>query len=599
MLVYWLRLLLKINLIKYLEVTKKVEIRAATYTRFSSDNQKEKSIEDQLRNCHEKAEAEGWSVVKDYNDMAMSGKLKDRPGFQQLMQDAKVGRFEILIIDDLSRLTRGIDAATLVEQLKYQGVRLVTVSDGIDSNNKSAKLEVGLKGMMNNIFLDDMKEKVHRGQMGNALSGKNTGGKSYGYKLVPVFSDTETDVYGRPAIAYSDMEVDPEQAKTINQIFDWVIDQRPYKWIANELNRLNVPTVHKGNWTTSTICGNSKDPHSGILNNPIYIGKKYWNRTEQIHDPDTGKSKSRFRDESEWVISERPDLRIISEEKWIKVKKEQERRKQKTAQKTKETGRKSSRTGAGPKFLLSGLLKCSECGGNYITVGAGVYGCGNSHRAGESVCGNKEKIKRSEIETAITDILKKGLFNPDVVQVFREEVARLVKEKKADFLPNKRKLESELQSLERKIEKLIDFIMESESPPSSIANQITKLEQRQKQINVEIQQQRDSIADIDPLVPRALEKYHELVDDLPNAVKGYIPPVRDKISKLFGGEIIVGPKPDGSLEGSVRGSFSGLLGLNQDVKINDGTLRSAFLLVWFSHLFHQYVLSIKPEYKPL
>lgn len=77
-------------------------------------------------------------------------------------------------------------------------------------------------------------------------------------------------------------------------------------------------------------------------------------------------------------------------------------------------------------------------------------------------------------------------------------------------------------------------------------------------------------------LPRALDEYKNLVSDLPNVIKGYIPPVRDKNSKLFGGEIIVGPKSDGSLEGVVRGSFSGLLGLNPNFKINDETLKALF-----------------------
>lgn len=84
------------------------------------------------------------------------------------------------------------------------------------------------------------------------------------------------------------------------------------------------------------------------------------------------------------------------------------------------------------------------------------------------------------------------------------------------------------------------------------------------------------MTDFEPLIPRALDEYKNLVSDLPNVIKGYIPPVRDKISKLFGGEIIVGPKSDGSLEGVVRGSFSGLLGLNPNFKINDETLKALF-----------------------
>lgn len=86
------------------------------------------------------------------------------------------------------------------------------------------------------------------------------------------------------------------------------------------------------------------------------------------------------------------------------------------------------------------------------------------------------------------------------------------------------------------------------------------------------------MADIDPLIPRTLEKYQDLIDGLPNIAKSHIPPIRAKISDLLGGEIVLGPKPDGELEGSYRGSFSGLLGLDQSLKINDGTLKGAFLL---------------------
>ena len=74
-----------------------------------------------------------------------------------------------------------------------------------------------------------------------------------------------------------------------------------------------MPTIHGGAWTTSTLCGISKDPHSGILNNPIYIGKKYWNRTETIYNPETGKPTARPRPENEWVVTERLDLRIIDD----------------------------------------------------------------------------------------------------------------------------------------------------------------------------------------------------------------------------------------------------------------------------------------------
>ena len=552
-------------------------LRAATYTRFSSDNQHEKSIDDQQRNCHEFADNHGWNIVADFKDMALQGKLKERPGYIEMMQAAQNSEFNILIVDDLSRLSRGSDVNTEVEKLKFHGVRLITVGDGIDSDDKSSKMHIGMKSMMNNLFLDDLKDKVHRGLKGNALEGKNTGGKSFGYYPVAIRSETELDIYREPKILYSDMTIDDDQAKVVRQIFEWVTETRPYIWIANELNRLNVPTVHGGTWTTSTLCGITKDAHSGILNNPIYIGKKYWNRTEAIYNPETGKATSRPRDESEWVVSERPDLRIIDDCLWDAVKKEQQRRRNKTKSKQNKT-HKGARTGPGSKFLLSGILKCSKCGADYITIAPNNFGCRNAYRAGESVCANKKKLPHDKINESLLESIKNDLFRPEVVDEFRREIAKLLKLKKKDYQPAIRKLDSEMKSLNKKISKLLAYIVESDNPPKSIATEIASLEYRQEEIANERNSQTDQLQDIEPIIPRAVEKYHDLVQNMPKACDGYIPPLRAKVSKLLGGEVIVDPKGNEEAEGTYRGSFSGLLGLVNDVKISDGTLKQAFYL---------------------
>src|SRR5215472_12331948 len=106
-------------------------IRCAIYARFSSDRQKESSIDDQVRNCEHRAAREGWTVTHRYADRAISGSTAERPGYQQMLADAKAKQFEVLLVDDLSRLNRDLeDQIRTRKRLNHWGVRIVSVSDG-------------------------------------------------------------------------------------------------------------------------------------------------------------------------------------------------------------------------------------------------------------------------------------------------------------------------------------------------------------------------------------------------------------------------------------------------------------------------------------
>ena len=144
--------------------------RVAIYARYSSDQQSETSIEDQIRLCREYAEREGWTITECYKDMAISGaSLLLRPGVQMLMQDAMKGAFDIILAEALDRLSRDqADIANLYKQLQFQGVQLTTLSEG-----KVSELHVGLKGTMNALFLKDLANKTRRGLRGRVEKGKS------------------------------------------------------------------------------------------------------------------------------------------------------------------------------------------------------------------------------------------------------------------------------------------------------------------------------------------------------------------------------------------------------------------------------------------
>src|SRR5262245_11826944 len=141
-----------------------MNMRGVTYSRFSSDRQRETSITDQQRNCRRRADAEGWTIVAEYADAAISGSDSSRPEYQAMLKAAMRGEFDVLLVDDLSRLSRdSLEHEKTIRKLEFQGVRIVSTSDGYDSTSKARKVLRAVKGIQNEMFLDDLAAKVHRG----------------------------------------------------------------------------------------------------------------------------------------------------------------------------------------------------------------------------------------------------------------------------------------------------------------------------------------------------------------------------------------------------------------------------------------------------
>jgi site-specific DNA recombinase len=106
-------------------------MKAALYARFSSDLQRATSIEDQFRNCRKRTESEGWTIAATFADEAMSGSDTSRPQYQAMLAAAASGAFQILLMDDLSRLTRdAVESERVIRRLEFSGIRIVSISDG-------------------------------------------------------------------------------------------------------------------------------------------------------------------------------------------------------------------------------------------------------------------------------------------------------------------------------------------------------------------------------------------------------------------------------------------------------------------------------------
>ena len=149
---------------------------AVIYARYSSDNQREESIEGQIRECTAYAEKNGFTVVKHYIDRAISAKTDNRPQFQQMIKDSERGIFDIIIVWKLDRFARNrYDSARYKTQLKKNGVKLMSATEIISEGPEGIILESVLEGYAE-YYSADLSEKVIRGMTENALKGKFTGG---------------------------------------------------------------------------------------------------------------------------------------------------------------------------------------------------------------------------------------------------------------------------------------------------------------------------------------------------------------------------------------------------------------------------------------
>jgi site-specific DNA recombinase len=280
-------------------------MRAVIYARYSSDLQREASLEDQLSVCAERAEREGWTVVGTYRDRATTGAdMLNRRGINELLADAKQRKFEILIAEALDRISRDqADVAAIYKRLSHYDVAIFTLAEG-----RVDELHIGLKGTMNALFLKDLTSKIRRGQRGRILSGFSAGGLSYGYKVIRELDDNGDVTPGKRAIS-------EQEAAVVRRIFAEYGKGKSPRKIAADLNADGIPSPRGRQWNASTINGH-RGRRNGILHNQLYRGQLVYNRVRMLRDPETSRRISRVNPESEWVRIEISELRIVSEELW-------------------------------------------------------------------------------------------------------------------------------------------------------------------------------------------------------------------------------------------------------------------------------------------
>ena len=465
--------------------------RAAIYARFSTELQRDQSIEDQVALCQTYAGREGLAVVEIYADRARSGaSIFGRDGLEAMLKAAEAREFDCIVVEALDRLSRDMaDLAGMHRRLSFLGVELRAVHDGIADT-----VTIGLRGLVGQLFREDGAKKVKRGMAGVIRDGRHAGGRAYGYRPTP----------GEPGR----LQIVDAEAEIVRRIFAEYAEGKSPRDIAADLNRDQVPPPRGSAWNASTINGDASRAN-GIIRNPVYGGEIVWNRVRMVKDPSTGRRVSRPNPQSEWIRQEAPELAIVDRATLVAAVS----RKDATARAPAIYGpRKAKRS------PLSGLLKCSVCGSGMakhdVSAGRPRIRCS---RATESrSCDNRRPVYLDRIEVDVVDSLAAELRHPDLiveyVRTYHAERQRLAGSQSR----RRAKLEVRLSDLDREMEKCVDAIATGASLFPQIRARMEKIEAERQATIAELAEQ--PAANTIALHPKAVDEFAKALADLKTAL---------------------------------------------------------------------------------
>jgi len=399
---------------------------AWAYIRVSTQDQGEFSPDAQLREIKQKAKAQGNSIVRVFQDIGESAKLADRPEFQHMINDAKrleKGSVEAIYIHKIDRFARNREDSVVYKAMLRRecGMQVLSAKEDLDDGPVGRLIE-GILECIAEWYSLNLAQEVRKGMTEKAMRGGNLTRPAYGYVLHE---------------AGERFELVPEHAEIVRLIFKLYTEdnwgRRKISKYLNETIQIRQPerVAKKGKKRGQVIGGNEWNDKriKYILNNPLYIGKIRWN----VHD---GNSNNEKRSSKEWISADGQHEPIISTDVWEKAQ--------------ARIARINVIPWESSDYLLSGLLRCADCGGSLsanrkreVREGKELffpfYNC-TKFRMGGSCHSQYVSVKK--LEAAILDHIKKTSETTDQIAV---EIVR----------DNSRE-DAELDLLERSLESYRD-----------------------------------------------------------------------------------------------------------------------------------------------
>ena len=395
--------------------------------------------------------------------------LPGSDGLDAMRLAAKAGKFAVVFFHSLSRLAReSVISMPILKELVYvHHVRIVSITDGVDSNQPGWELSATINSVMHENYLKELSANVLRGQVGTLMEGYSVGDHCFGFKseAVPGSERRRRGAGAKPRMRYA---VDPEAANWVRQIFFWfVVERRTIRWIAKQLTKHRVP---KGRGSTKP--GWHHQVVTRLLGNLKYIGVWPWGMLRGRRNPLTGQSlrDQRTPEEVEKWTRNLPELQIVDREIFDQAQEllRENRKRVKPGGGGKFSRHQKGHVQTAPQHLLAGLIVCGECGHTFYAGGsrAKYLFCPNNQRG---TCTCRTTVSRALAEELILRPISKQLLSDtgwfdevlhSTLASWRRQQAQL-----PDALAS---VETTISDLERRIRRLIDTLENDDSDSGEI-----------------------------------------------------------------------------------------------------------------------------------
>lgn len=474
------------------------EVTVIAYARYSTDNQSSASTEDQLRTIRRSIQfgevrsllfpGAKFTLGYEFKDDAISGfGMVGREGLDAALSIVRQGKAKVIVVSDFKRFLRGMGAAlTIYDFLQDYQAELISVSDDFSSAAKSARLQFMNKAYASEEFLETISNDTRRGLNARRYEGFSDGHLWLGVGSRPTRKVT---VKGKLKDAYFDYFIIPHLADLVRRIFVLAKDGHSQKEIAKIMNSERVPPPgsydKEGNikegakrnvvWRDKTVWQ--------ILNNKSYIGIIERGKTKLVKKADGTKAAIDI-PRSQWLVIERPDLRIVQQDLWDAVR---ERFKEYNLQKLKKTGSgKPFRHDGTTNHVLTGLCACGVCDGPFVVVSGrkgGFYGCRNSHR--QHTCENRKVVSWKKFELPVLRFIIDQINNDDTYRLLANKYNEFRKSRIHTDVGELGTAEAKLDEVELAITNIVKTI-ERGTAPESLVQRLVALENEKQSLSSKV-----------------------------------------------------------------------------------------------------------------